>query len=311
MARTRRGAGVLATVLLLAGCGAVGDEAGGGAASVVPVVSPRMACSPWAASGRSMPAGATPTAVLRCDTRRELVRGDGEWLIEVRERATDVGALVAALNLPSLPRTDDPCSMEGRGPLSVLVEVGGSTLLVASPTDACGKVRLEVEAAFTALHWTEVSRRPLRRERSEAAVAGGCDVQSDELATSAAYADPDGPGPVLAPSAETHVCRYRSVYPRGWSRWDWTRQNRSGPAVDGEPQSGFRASESQVAEIGAKLAAAWPAAPCEAVHTSFAVIRQGETSLTFVELDGCHRILAPDGTLRQGDAELARLLTTT
>jgi hypothetical protein len=311
MARTRRGPGVLAAVLLLAGCGSVGDEAEVRAASVAPAASPAAACSPWAASGQPLAAGATPTAVLRCDTRREAVRGDGEWLIEVRERATDVGALVAALRLPSLPRTEDPCSTEGRGPLPVVVEVGGSTLLVAPPTDACGKVRLEVEEAFTALHRSEVSRRPLRRERSAAAVAGGCDVQSDELATSAAYAEPDGPGPVLAPSTETHVCRYRSVYPWGWSRWDWTRENRSGPAVGGEPQSGFRASESQVAEIGARLAAAWPAAPCEAVHTTFAVIRQGETSMTFVELDGCRRILAPDGTLRQGDAVLVRLLTTT
>ena len=44
-------------------------------------------------------------------------------------------------------------------------------------------------------------------------------------------------------------------------------------------------------------------------HERFAIVFTG-TGQAYVELDGCHRILAPDSTLRQGTPELAQLLTT-
>ena len=98
------------------------------------------------------------------------------------------------------------------------------------------------------------------------------------------------------------VCRYRSVYPVGWTP-------DSGAGVDGEPLTGFAATPRQASEIAGTVAAAGPAGDCTLRHTGFAVValRSGHA---YVELDGCLQILTPDGTLRQGDRGLVTLLAT-
>lgn len=79
--------------------------------------------------------------------------------------------------------------------------------------------------------------------------------------------------------------------------------------VDGQPDGGFTASPAQAADVVAAIDAAGPAARCERAHTAFAVVRLGDLQ-AYVELDGCLRILGPDGTLRQGTHDLAALLAT-
>ena len=56
------------------------------------------------------------------------------------------------------------------------------------------------------------------------------------------------------------------------------------------------------------MAAAGPAATCHTRHARFAVLRVGTGEAAYVDLDGCLRILSPDGTLRQGTKPLVTLL---
>jgi hypothetical protein len=305
-----------AVVLLAAGCGS-GVRTDDTAVEVPPAVAPSDPAatpeSPGAhappglecrdVTGGAMPADAVPSAVVDCLPTTGHVPGDGEWLFRVDRRATDVERLVAALRLPSKPRTDGPCTMDLRGPLVVLLEVDGHLVPVDPPRDECGKPRREVIDAYQALHWTETGRTPLERLRSEAAVASGCETWKDMLALDAGTpaSRPGGPG-VVPTRGELRVCRYRSVYPPDW-------RPASNVVVDGVPQDGFVPAGGVRDRIVAGLSDAGPAAACDERHTRFAIVFVG-TGQAYVELDGCLRVLAPDGTLRQGTRDLVTLLTS-
>jgi hypothetical protein len=288
--------------LAVAGCGPVVTK-GEPAVTVAPR---QLADCPPTTTGEAIPLDAVPTAVLRCDRRTERVPGDGEWTVDVRDRATaGLDRLVATLGLPSERRpTDQVCGADVRLPTGVLLEFGTRMLPVVTPKDACGKTRPEVHDAYEALTWTEVSRTRVVQVRSEAAVAAGCHWWRDEVAIQGPTARPGGPGGVAAPAAgAVRVCRYRSVYPLGWT------PDAAGAVVDGRPASGFTASPAQAADLVAALDRAGPAARCTLPHTAFAVVFLGDEQ-AYVELDGCQRILAPDGTLRRGTHDLAALLAT-
>jgi hypothetical protein len=287
--------------LLLAGCGPAGSADG----LAVTVPPERLADCPPTTVGEALPTDALLTAVLRCDRRNELVPGDGEWTFDVRSRATaGLERLVAALRLPSEPMANEFCTAELRLPTVVLLELDTRLLPVVTPKDECGKTRPEVIEAYRALTWTEVHRTRVAQVRSEAAVVAGCEVWKDVLAIEAPTARPGGPGGVAAPpAAQTRICRYRSVYPPGWT------PDAVGEVVEGRPEGGFTASPTQVADVVEAIDGAGPAARCVRTHTTFAIVQLG-TDQAYVELDGCLRILAPDGTLRQGTHDLATLLTT-
>lgn len=297
----RTGLGIAVAGLLLAGCGSA-SGVDGVAATVPPA---RLADCPPTTVGETMPPAAAPTAVLRCERRTELVPGDGEWTFDVRSRATaGLERLVAALRLPNEPRANEVCTMDLRLPTVVLLEFSTHLLPVVTPKDECGKTRAEVLDAYRALRWTEVSRTRGTQVRSEAAVAGGCEVWKDMLAIEAPTARPGGPGGVAAlPAGQARVCRYHSVYPPGWT------PDAAGQVVTGQPESGFTASPAQATDVVAAIGAAGPAGRCTRTHTTFAIVHLGDGEV-YVELDGCLRILAEDGTLRQGTQDLATLLTT-
>jgi hypothetical protein len=298
-----------AASLLAAGCGAGAPDGDTSvvnvtaAATVSPSTLDPYGC-PTTPVRETVPVDVVPTAVVRCLPDREVVPGDGEWTVNVREQATEnLEPLIAALRLRSEPRTNGACTLELREPVEVRLDYDGQLVTVRPPTDECGKTRPEVVAAYGKLRWTEVGRVRVERVRPDAAVASGCEQWKDVLAIEAGTtARPGGPGAVTAPVGEVRVCRYRSAYPPGWTP-------ASNQVVDGEPLDGFAASASQAAEIVAAIGAAGPASACERRHTGFAVVHLG-VEQAYVELDGCLRILAPDGTLRQGDADLVTLLAT-
>ena len=152
---------------LLAGC-----DAGSGVvylgATDGPFVTPSdfeivPGCPPIPVGGR-LPADSVPTAAVTCVGGTEQVPGDGEWSVAVTSRATaGLAALVAALRLPSKPPTNGACTADRQEPTVVLLQVGTRTLVVASPVDECGQPRSEVQAAFSALTWFEVSRKRVAR----------------------------------------------------------------------------------------------------------------------------------------------------
>lgn len=292
-------------VLLASGCGGSpggeviqGGRPGEAAQDEVPQGCPQLPPP----RGEALSRDEVPTAVLECMADVEIVPGDGEWSTAVRRRAIGgLPALVAALRLPSQPRTDGACTMELRMPVLVQLEVGGERVRVATPRDPCGKTRPEVVHAYQALSWQTQGRTRVTRLRPEAAVKAGCEPWKDMVASTAHEARTAGPGDVFAGFRTVGVCRYRSNYPAGW-----VDDGRS--TIAGTPESGEVLGIAASAEVVKLLAAAGPAAECGRPHRRFAVLERGGGTEVYVELDGCLRILAPDNTLRQGDARLASLL---
>ena len=63
------------------------------------------------------------------------------------------------------------------------------------------------------------------------------------------------------------------------------------------------------ADLVAALDKAGPAAACSVPHSRFALVAPGgPKSWAMAELDGCHRLLRPDGTLGQLDDRVVGLL---
>lgn len=295
----RRRVWPVCAALLLAGCGA-GTSDDRARAVPSPSVTSAAEC-PSLKDSRPLPAGVTPTAAVRCEEKRERVDGDGVWLVRTTERATAIAPLVEALRLDSIPPTDGMCTMELRLPTEVLMEIEGDVRPVSPPTSACGQTRDEVREAWFALTWTTTTRTPIEQILPEPAVTAGCDLWKDMLAVEAATAKPGGPG-VVVPAGPIQVCRYSSVYPPGWTET-------AGMETEVTVEGGFTARDAAASGIATALAEAGPAKPCTARHGTFAVL-QAASDTAYVELDGCLRILAPDGTLRQGTPRLARLLTS-
>jgi hypothetical protein len=194
-------------------------------------------------------------------------------------------------------------------PVVVDVETDqGEVLQVATPKDPCGATRAEVARAYQQLTWTLVSSHRGEQTRLEAAVLADCDAWKDMVALEAT---PDrGPGtrgasPVLPPDRALRLCVYRSRYPTGWEPGDMS-------VVEGVPEGGAGLTP-VAAAVSRMVEEAGRARPCTERHTRFAVITAADgepPSLepTYVELDGCLRVLAGDGTLRKGTTELVDLI---
>jgi hypothetical protein len=303
---------VLACTLLLTGCGQTPAQTvpsdgtstvAGKAGCHEPDATDTQAAAPLAAD-------VEVSAVVQCTGSREEVPGDGEWSSTIREQATgaQVDTLVKALRLPSEPPTSGACTAELRLPVTVDLETTSGPITVATPKNACRQTRTEVIDAYRALRWVEVSRTRGQRERPEAAVEAGCDEWKDMLAFTAGDARPGGPGTVLPPApggAGLQVCVYRSDYPAGWA-------SSANTVVDGDPVGGGTLTGSDLDRITELLSLAGPSQACSSRHTQFAVVTAVSEQYfepLYVELDGCLRFLAPDGTLRQGDRHLVALLT--
>ena len=299
----------VALCLLLVGCGTTssvdGTDVGAGAGANGPGGVPDAPGCPQLPAAAAFPGDASPTAALQCLGTTEQVPGDGEWSVVLQQRATaGLVSLVAALRLPSQPPTDGACPAILREPTQVQLEVAGKPMLVNTPKDPCRQTRPEVIKAYAALSWVTVKRTPMTRIRPEAAVTAGCTQWKDMLAIEAHTAKTAGPGAMFTADGPVRVCRYRSDYPQ-----DWVDDGQH--VATGNPESGKELSAASAADVVNRLSAAGPAAACSKRHSRFAVLTKGDNGPTvYVELDGCLRILAPDNTLRQGDARLVSLLTS-
>lgn len=294
--------------LTLGGCGSQTRQADGQAtttANSTPSLSDgRPEDCPAAAPIGALPSATQVTGVLRCVLSVERVAGDGEWQVIQQQRATGapVAALMAALALPSEPpRVNIACAAVLVMPTAVELETGSGKVLVGPPETACHNPLRQVVTAYEALPWATVFTTKVRQLRSEAAMVGSCEAWKDMVAIEEGGAKPAMTGPVLPPAAALSVCVYRSEYPPGWVAGS---QN----AVNGIPVGGRPLTGDEARRLGTLLATASPAAPCTVPHTSFAVVSLGTGESLYAELDGCLRVLTPDHTLRQGNADLVAVL---
>ncbi len=118
-------------------------------------------------SGRSLrtepiPAGFRPVALVECIRVPGIVPVDESQAVEVRRVAvTGLGRLVAALRLPSTPRTRGlvpACLLPVAGfPWIVLIGPGDHLVRPRVPIGACGLPIVPVQVSLSSLHWRTLS----------------------------------------------------------------------------------------------------------------------------------------------------------
>lgn len=120
--------------------------------------------APDAPAPGAVPDGFVATSVLACADGGELLDSSGTWTsVRASRLEGDVGALVAALRLPSSrAKATASCAAESTGvPQVWLVDALGTAVRPQLPTDACGQVRAEVRRAVERLQTTDVVSYPV------------------------------------------------------------------------------------------------------------------------------------------------------
>jgi hypothetical protein len=287
--------------LVLAGCGSNAPDLPVNEAPKDPVWvetgCPVAAMDPMGMSG-GMQRGGVPgdfvtVAVTRCRTETRDIPGEGQWLVQIEERAeTPATDVVAMLRKPSDPRTGNPCpTIMVVPPYFILVNAEGKGILPAIPSDGCGLPRNEVGEAVDRLPFKPVTETRLHQVKSRQSQDSDCsDTWKDELAMGVVGNRP-GPAAKLwpEPSAQIRACVYQAAGDVG-----------NLVSVHTVPAD--------------RLAALDNAGPgttsCQLSHTKFAVLRSaGSGAWAVVELDGCYRLVRPDRSLGQLDASTAEAIT--
>jgi hypothetical protein len=297
--RWRAISGLVAAVLLVAGCG---SGSGSGSTGPAPVSAPGSArCPIDGLPEGTVPDGFTTAWVLRCNDVVRPVPGEGRWLFRVTERAgTGIDRLLAAL---SRPDEDSPrgiaCAGDGVGASPIaLVDAAGRVVHPRLPQDACGNPQPQVRDALAALRFREVKATRLHQEQGQQSIDTGCgqmwtDLNEEMLSGRPAAARPMWP---VTPKSLL-VCLWQP------------------------PGSGLPRLLAARTVVGAELTSLLarldrvpaPAKACTVPHHQFALIeyvRHGQfDSAAYAELDGCRRVMRPDRTLGQLDQATADLIT--
>jgi len=254
--------------------------------------------------GGSFPA----TAVVVCAVEHRTRPDGGEDLVATESRATDIEALLAALRLPDEALADGACTLELRGvEWFALLDDLGRWVRPGLPTDACGKIRMEVIDAVAGLQLTQVSSRVLREIVSAEAAATGCAQQWGDMVwveTSQPSGRSNGTAVAFDADQSVRLCRYAVP-----------DSERGSSKPGGDFESGVVLTAGQWPPIAAAIEAAPIAAECSTQATRFAVLRRTDNlgGEIYVELDGCRRVMTTpvDGppALVQADTGLIASLT--
>ncbi|SRR6266545_2366088 len=299
----------LATILLvltLTACGRAAPPGSNGKAPVYvdPACPDRPTQLPGDPNAPAVQKSAVPedfrtAAVVRCRTEMRDEPGQGQWSVQVTERAeTSAAELVAELRKPSDGRTAEACTLELRiPPLFFLVDSAGKAIAPVIPTDTCGKPRREPIAELDKLPFKTVSEQRVAQVQSPKSQESGCaDSWKDMITIQGKDARRSTGSTFTTPVTTLTVC----VYDR----------------ITGEqlPVGNLNSSHPIEAEAAktvlAALDKAGPAADCAMPHTRFAVLTGPKNTggHAMVELDGCHRLLRADNSLGQLDDATARMV---
>jgi hypothetical protein len=333
-----RGPAAIATLILalvLAGCGiipGIGPDPRVEATPVADVTCPETYEDGYAEAGL-VPPDYRAVAVLRCDPYASREDGDGIWAGALLQRLEgDLEPLLAALAVPSNPRSLGPCAAIGYVSPELWVEdADGRVVRAAAPSDGCGAPKaVGLDEALAALGVVDETFIPESLVESAAATDAGCATQASMLV----LAGPDVVGDLPADTEVRDAPGDQmggedAVVPFDLPGWPETTAvdgarlcdyvahagTTSSPAVAGESNVFVGARELATAEARAVLAAARlaPAAPsCTDAATRWVVVHpslMSEESEPFtVELDGCRRVVDPALQPHTASPELLDLL---
>jgi hypothetical protein len=295
-----RGIGLVAAVLLTAACGTTTGTGSTEASALV--AGPGSAHCPI----EGVPEGPVPTRVaaawvLRCSEVVRTVPGDGRWWFRVEERAdTGIDRLLAALRRPD--RTAPPgtaCPDVGIGPSPIaLVDAAGKVVHPRLPRDGCDQPQQQVRAALAALRFRETNATRMHQEQSQQSIDTGCGQMWTDLTGDMVIGRPAADRPTWRKDPQAvRVCLWQ---PHGS---DLPRLVAAG-TVAGADLDGLL---DRLDRLPAAKAA------CTVPHQRFATleyVRHGwYDSAAYAELDGCRRIVRPDGTLGELDPATAEVIS--
>ena len=152
----RRGLGVVAAVLLLAGC-----SAGPVASTVRPLIEithphAQLSCPDVPIEHLDVEPPEV-VAVFHCTADFHEVEGVMNKVQYVNELQEDPTSLLEAYAVPDQPKTDGACTMELRDPLILWLELrDGSFVAAYAPLDECGKPQQAAAEAFDAADFQEI-----------------------------------------------------------------------------------------------------------------------------------------------------------
>ncbi|GAA3874348.1 hypothetical protein GCM10022381_16440 [Leifsonia kafniensis] len=254
-----------------------------------------------------IPVDFEPVAASVCNYDTFVEDEQGSWMGATLERRVgDFTALREALGAPDdVPEQNQACdaSFQSTPPLW-LQDAHGATIRVAWPKDVCGRITQDARAAFAHLAVEESTFFPIRLLATRAALDAGCDgtrgFPADKLASSSDAAKPKDPAWLAAlDSADTIlVCRYGTDQAAGTGRFV------SAKTLDQAQSTGFAAN----------VASATDASACtEAVGAFVVVTPKSGVNVAgpafSVELDGCQRLISPDGIPYSAPPEVLALLS--
>ncbi len=244
---------------------------------------------------RPLPEGFRPVRAIECRVSHRLVDGEGRYVVHQEWHAdADLDAFVTMLRQPDRPRPtgDYGCTMQlDSDPDLGLVDEAGTVWWPRFPRDACQHLPRDVMQAHDALPWRLAEERRGQQIETAKALKTGCaDMHKDVIEWSVATPKPGGPGSVFPPqrSSSFNVCTYR------------IELDKEGHPV-GHLYNAIVGTASEEAFLRDLIDPLGPAQECDKPRTRFALLAGGSVS---VELDGCLRVVASDGTLRQGDQRL-------
>ena len=298
----------VAGLALVAGCGAAAGGGTGGGARVGATPPARQDVSQC--RGPNVSAGTefaergplsgdfVPVAALECTVVEERVPGEGVWRVAVGRRVdSGLDRFVAALREPDDAPGNGPCRLYADlEPEVWLFDGEGRAVLPRWPRDSCGHLKPPAGKLLDALPPGQITRRRLTLAVPQAVIDSGCETSWKDMvvveASTAITRRRDGSFEALRGQQSPSVCRYRAADP--------------GRDPAGDFVSGEHVAPARWEALIRALEASPPASPCTAHGTTFVVL--GANTVAYVETDGCHRILAPDNTLRQATPRLLSLL---
>jgi hypothetical protein len=253
-----------------------------------------------------------PVSVRWCVARTVEVAGDGEWLENQTQVATEgLDALVTALRLPSAtPAKGTVCPGVGWIPVILtLTDAGGVSIVPVIHHAVCGGDLPQVTTALNGLPWRTVKAERLQRVRSRAEIDSGCsgsykpvlDLEGSGATSVGGTVDFFRDG---VPTT-VEVCRYKldpgdTMTENG--RSFQVGQLDTAAVLTGEPlRTLVNAIQHAPAVVGT----------CDKPPAAFALVSPKPQSGNEieVELGGCYRVSDGSGHFRRLDAATVKLLT--
>jgi hypothetical protein len=259
-------------------------------------------------SDSTLPADFGTVEVVRCRSEVRTVPGDGEWNVDVAERATTGYSAFLGLLRESDESTPTGAPVACTADMLLVPDFGlvgkdGTVIRPKLPLTFCGKPRPEVLTALNDLPWSTVATAKDTQVATEGEVETGCPgaykyLPNIELQTKQPWATERHP----AVPATTVACVFRV--------------EGNGMNAVGQFVSGVVLTPAQGAAVDSAIGTAsqTPAPACSTQATRFVMLgnREGVGAYMsyLVELDGCKRLLLPNEYPVSAPAKLVAALAS-